>query len=204
MNRNAERRPSSVCRPSKVRFTTLREIVADYRAEYQARAGRELEFFRIQRNFREAISRASLAQGPGGKRLSHQRRIPRATLQESQARLLAAAKELQAATTFEELHEIVREELATLRGIGELTVYDTALRIAAWRRLEPSVVFLHAGTRVGARALGLATTEHHHPLSDIPRALACLKAHEIEDVLCIYKEHLAGLSSLPANLKVRG
>ena len=38
--------------------------------------------------------------------------------------------------------------------IGELAVYDTALRIGARFGLEPEKVYVHAGTRDGAHALG--------------------------------------------------
>jgi hypothetical protein len=34
-------------------------------------------------------------------------------------------------------------------------MYDTALRIGAKLKLFPTKVYLHAGTRLGARALGL-------------------------------------------------
>jgi len=53
-------------------------------------------------------------------------------------------------------------------GIGELAIYDTALRIAAKLRFEPAVVFLHAGTRIGAN-------------ESFSRAM---------DVLCICKDRL--------------
>ncbi|HQM80509.1 MAG TPA: hypothetical protein PLX02_02700 [Syntrophorhabdaceae bacterium] len=72
-------------------------------------------------------------------------------------------------------------------GIGELAVYDTALRIGAFLRIEPSKVFLHAGTRTGARALGLETSAEFLEVSSVPSEFQVLKPSEIEDVLCIYK-----------------
>ena len=50
---------------------------------------------------------------------------------------------------------LVERELMGIRGIGVLTVYDVATRIAAHLDLEPARVYVHAGTAEGARALGL-------------------------------------------------
>ena len=126
---------------------TLRDIVAEYQSEYQQHSEDKLEFFRVQRNLADAISSASLAQGPGGKRLAHQRRIPAAVLEEARMRLLEVMNRLKTAGTFAELHQIVGDELRDIRGIGKLTIYDTALRIASWRRVEPEQVFLHGNCR---------------------------------------------------------
>jgi hypothetical protein len=53
-------------------------------------------------------------------------------------------------------------------GIGELAVYDTALRIGARLGLEPAKVYLHAGTRAGAKALGLAYGGRTIELAELP------------------------------------
>jgi hypothetical protein len=57
-------------------------------------------------------------------------------------------------------------------------------------------VYLHAGTRAGARALGLnwrATTLAVH---DLPAELRVLAPHEIEDCLCIFKNNFEKPSSI--------
>jgi hypothetical protein len=163
-------------------------VVRHYRAEFQADAARELRFFAIQRSFEDAISKAAMAQRPDGKRFSHQRRIPKSALEESRRRLLRARSRLANATDFDTLLKIIEDTIGPIHRIGKLTVYDTALRIAAWRRLEPEVIYLHAGTRVGARALGLAYREGVIALKELPAPLRRLSAREIEDVLCIYKD----------------
>jgi hypothetical protein len=163
-------------------------VVRHYRAELQADAARELRFFAIQRSFEDAISKAALAQRPDGKRFSHQRRIPKPALEESRRRLLRARSRLAKATNFDALLKIVEDTIGPIHKIGKLAVYDTALRIAAWRSLEPEVVYLHAGTRSGAQALGLAYREGTIALKELPPPLRRLSAREIEDVLCIYKD----------------
>jgi hypothetical protein len=75
-------------------------------------------------------------------------------------------------------------------GIGELTVYDTALRIGAHFGLEPERVYVHAGTREGARALGFENRRTTIDMNELPEPLQRLSAREAEDMLCIYKHSL--------------
>ena len=169
---------------------TLPDIVADYIRCCRESAEHEQRWFIIQRTFEEAVSRAALAVGPSGKRLSHQRRIPQSVLAESRRRLVASLPALSKAQSFEALHETVAAIIGPIPGIGELTIYDTALRISAKLQLEPTVVFLHAGTRAGALRLGLSVSRKFIPVAEFPRAFQKLKPREIEDVLCIYKGEL--------------
>jgi hypothetical protein len=81
--------------------------------------------------------------------------------------------------------------------IAVLTViYDTAHRIGSKLRLSPECVYLHAGTAEGARFLGIDTKEEFIPKVSLPIELQKLEPHEIEDLLCIYKEELRQLLRL--------
>ncbi len=162
-------------------------VVEDYVRDHQRNAERERRWFAVQRSLRAAVEIAALAESPSGKRLSHQCRIPARVLEESRARLLRRLRELNRATSFEELHELVSAAIRPIRGIGELAVYDTALRIGAYLRLEPSKIFLHAGARAGARSLGLDVSKGVLEVSQLPAELRVLSPRELEDVLCIYK-----------------
>jgi hypothetical protein len=172
----------------------LRAIAADYVRRHRRDASRELEYFRNRRLLRtdeDAISRAALAQLPSGKRHSHQRRIPRAALQESRRRLLDNLPGLRQAESFDELFELITTLIQPIPRIGLLTVYDTAVRIGARFGLVPSKVYLHAGTRTGAKALGLDVRAGTLELAQLPAELRTLSAREIEDLLCIYKGEFA-------------
>ncbi len=59
------------------------------------------------------------------------------------------AAQVEVAETFPELIGILRK--ARIKGVGELTVYDTAVRIAAARGIDVDAVYLHAGTRRGVK-----------------------------------------------------
>jgi hypothetical protein len=175
-------------------LSSLEAIARDYVACYRARAAEELDFFAKQPSFVEAIRKAGLAEGKGGRRFAHERRRTPQVLQECARYLVAAAPELRRASSFEIVHDVVRREIRGISGIGHLTVYDAALRIAAWLKLEPARVYLHAGTRVGARHLGLDGKAESLSVRDLPAPLRVLRPHELEDVLCIYKDDFGRLA----------
>jgi hypothetical protein len=162
--------------------------VRDYLGRIGDGGDEERAFFAGLPTFQAAVRAAALAQDDRGKRLSHQRRIPGRVLRECASALDDALPRLRRAATFEDLHDVVREEIGGVRGVGELMVYDTALRIAAHRGLEPARVFLHAGTRVGARRLGLDGRAESLAVADLPAPLRRLRPYQVEDVLCIYKD----------------
>lgn len=82
------------------------------------------------------------------------------------------------------------EAIGSIRGVGELLVYDTALRIGAKLELMPDRVYLHSGTRRGARSLGLPFKMRLISIAELPVPLRSLKQHEVEDCLCIFKDLL--------------
>jgi len=186
----------------------LRAISRDYVARHRERADRELRFFADLTTDEEAVSRAALAQLPSERRPGqynrhpHQYRIPGRVLEESRTRLIANISRLRAARTFDDLLRMVAEIIGPISGIGELAVYDTALRIGARFNLFPKKVYLHAGTRDGARAVGLAAEGESVEMEEIPEPLRGLTPREVEDVLCIYKAQIVarayGVGSTPA------
>jgi hypothetical protein len=173
--------------------TTLAGVVSAYRRDYRPRARAELDYYANLPSLREAVSRAARAERPDGKRHDHQTRIRRRALQEA-LRILGGAS-FRAYTNFHDLHEFLSQTIGTIPGVGELMVYDTALRIGAKLGLEPEVIYLHRGTRDGAGALGLDVTRPFIELPALPGALRSLRPHEIEDCLCIYKNELRALAT---------
>jgi hypothetical protein len=141
---------------------------------------------------------AALSKLPGGKRHPHQRRIPARVLQQAADALTNANLSV---ATFDDLHQAVRTTIGDIRGIGELAVYDIACRIGAYLGLEPDQVYLHAGTREGARALGFRGTTIRK--NELPIAFRQLSPGEIEDCLCIYKTELRRLAAYGASTSSR-
>lgn len=177
----------------------LRSVVDHYIRKFRRGDSAELASFRREPTLVAAVARAALAEEPStpdapGRRYPHQYRLKRVHLETAQSRLLARVVELEAANTFDAIFEVVEKSVGNLEGIGELYVYDTALRIGAKKSMLPEKrVYLHTGTRDGARALGLNVAGKKFLLVfDLPTELRRLPAHEIEDVLCIYKAYFAG------------
>ncbi len=173
------------------RLGSLDAIIADYLANYSDNADRELQFYRRQRTFEEAVKHAALARLPSGKRANHQRRLSTSTLNSAWAALMQC--EFNTCHNFHDLFCLIKDAVQPIHGIGELYVYDTALRIGAFLQLVPDRVYLHAGVRVGARALGFSGGDFIL-CSDLPTEFTALQPHEIEDCLCIYKRDLEKLN----------
>lgn len=169
---------------------TLDEIVSDYIREYRDRARAEMRFFEIQRSPSAAIRKAALCELPSGKRHPHQRRIPGALLEQVEGRLQGIGRKLSKAADFAALYRAVDDEIGGIKGIGALTVYDIAHRIGAHFRKSPDRVYLHAGTRAGARVFDISGDSFDPNI--LPKPFSRLAPSEIEDCLCIYKDELRG------------
>jgi len=169
---------------------TLARVVGDYVKHCRARAHAERIHY-AGLSLRDAVRLAGLAQTQDCRRFSHQRRIRRAVLRRSSELLVRGLANLKASRDFDDLYARIRATVGHLRGIGALTLYDTANRIAGRLKLEPTRVYLHAGTLDGARALGLSTDEEVLEMSAVPREFRRLRPREVEDAFCIFKERIA-------------
>ncbi|ELV8853684.1 hypothetical protein QNE68_003933, partial [Vibrio fluvialis] len=109
--------------------------------------------------------------------------------------LAVKEQSLSEAKSFDEVYEIV--ESCRVAGFGELSIYDAAVRISAYLGFKPTQVFLHAGTRIGARYLeekGLLDEDLSQndtlPLSDFPQPIQKLDALQLENFLCSFKDEI--------------
>jgi hypothetical protein len=130
----------------------LQCIVRSYVRDCRPGAKDELNWFRGQRTLSSTIRFAALAIDSKGKRFSHQRRLSKTTLQGACCSLLRNESKIRLCKDFDELHTLLDSLLHRTKGVGELYIYDTALRIGAKLGFLPTKVYLHAGTRVGVRA----------------------------------------------------
>jgi hypothetical protein len=174
------------------RLETLDDVVADYRARHR-RLPETLAWFAGLPSLSEAVRMAGLARDARGRRFAHQTRMQQSLLARCAAALRRRLGELEAAPTFAALYETVDRAIGGMHGVGRLCVYDTALRIGAHRGLAPELVYLQAGARDGARALGFDGSRTTLEPRELPGALARVPAHEAEDILCIHKDVLRRL-----------
>lgn len=168
--------------------SSLDDLVSRFIRYNRQDSAKDLRFFASQRTLKDTVAKAALAKLPGGRKHSHQYRIPSASLNEAKERLLKT--DLSRAKSFDELHEIVKEIIQDIHMIGALTIYDTAHRIGAYLGLRPDKVYLHRGTLAGAQALGLNCSSGTLKVTELPAPLRRLSPDEIENFLCIYKGDL--------------
>jgi hypothetical protein len=174
-------------------------VVNDYMARYAEGANWELEWFASLPSIDTALRHAALANDWRGKRFSHQCRLAPATLKLAYNRLRARIHDLAIAESFRQLHSQIVRFAGSIDGIGELYCYDTALRVGARLKLFPAEVFLHRGARVGAVRAGLAVSSVESISKEqLPAPLNRLPSHQVEDILCIYKDIFAGARSIRA------
>ncbi len=169
---------------------SLRAIVDAYIRRFRPQAKRELDFFGEQPTLLLAIENAAMAVNANGKMFHHQRRLGKASLQQARNILVAHANAMEGVKDFDELISLVDALLAPVPGIGELYIYDTSLRIGSKLHMFPEYVYLHRGTRAGARALGKSGKERFLEVNSLPPEFQALEPHEIEDALCIFEDVL--------------
>ena len=156
--------------------------------------------YRETTDFKAAVKSAILAEDLVGKahrqggeirinRHGHQRRIEKVAIDEVRRQLKPG--KLENAKSFDELYDRVYKICRDIHGIGPLYIYDAALRIGARLKLNPSRVYLHAGALDGAKALGMEVKNSPLPVAAFKAPIQKLKPHEIEDFLCIFKNHLS-------------
>ena len=130
---------------------------------------------------------------PGGKRHPHQWRIPGASLRKATAVLIR--EDFSGIGDFEQLLQFIDAQIRPIHMIGDLAIYDIAQRIGAYLGIEPDDVYLHAGTKQGATAIGLGRGRNKLGINEFPEEFRRLSASEIEDCLCIYKDSLKRLNA---------
>ncbi len=173
------------------KFDNLKEIISDYIEHYRPIAETNFLIFKNLDSLKDAVAFVGSAKCPVcGKKFGHQRRIPSKILDNAKLKLLDLLIQIQNCHDFEELIWLLENNIKE-SGIGDLTIYDMALRIGDRLGIEPMVVYLHAGTKRGAKTLKINIKRKFFYPSELPDEFKELSVREIEDCLCIYKDHLA-------------
>lgn len=166
------------------------ERLADRYHRYVAlHPDRQLAFCVAQPTFPAAVAVAARSIDHRGKIHGHQCWIGAAALDAFAPLLIPIIPQLEAAESFDEIYSLI-ESIAPY-GIGDLTIYDTACRIAAYRDKPPTKVYLHCGARDGAeKLLGPLRRRKFIEVTEIPLPLQQLglTPGQLEDILCIYKK----------------
>lgn len=145
------------------------------------------KFYQNIATIEDVIKYASKGVTPDLLKHPHQRRIPNSVLNKFSNKLLKKKKEIQEVKNFESLYLIIGNN--KIKGIGDLTVYDTTLRIGFYLKIYPTKLFVQAGSKVGY--MRLVNVSHvSNPVANIciPELLRNIKKYHLENFLCIYKK----------------
>jgi hypothetical protein len=168
---------------------SLAKVIAEF-LDQDGRCPRdEVKTFRGL-TIKDAVSKAALAVDENGELFIHQwhffnhLNVPR----QAELLLLESIGEIESCRDFDSLHEIIKSKLQ-ISFAGELYWYDTAFRIGISMGVYPEKVYLHAGTKKGAKTLGLyqvgkKVLEISELVKQYPE-FAKMKPYQIEDFLCI-------------------
>lgn len=189
--------------PPRQPLTSLEAIVEDFQWRYvdRLKTDQVIEWCRIAPDFPTAVVRAVEARAENGKHHNHQSKVDITARRKFGRKIIRAAQAGRVPLhNFDAMHDWMNEN--RLPGVGPVTVYDTAIRVAAYVEIEPTSVYLHAGVRQGLRALADAlvrtrNTDYIHvldprgskiPVKWFPEPLNKMKADDVEDILCTYRE----------------
>lgn len=167
---------------------TLQTIVEHYVANVRERACERLAYYAEQPSLAHALEVVASWRDHDNRVEAHQRRLKRDVKREASERIRAL--DIRQAMTFEAVFQAVEQALGDIRGLGQLAIYDVSLRLAAVLGLPPERVYLHCGSRKGARALGIRSRERSLSVDRFPPELRRLHGWEIENLLCVYADEL--------------
>lgn len=144
-----------------------------------------------------------VAPSPNGRRIgtrckSHQKRIPAEAYPVFEKRLVANSRRINKTADFENLHRCVAEQALGqngIHGVGDLMVYDVALRIGLWmgEAFHPQQIYLHAYPLKSAKLIFHRKVRGRLRKSEFPAPFQKLSCIEIENFLCLYHKEICHL-----------
>jgi hypothetical protein len=166
----------------------MKDLVLEYFIYHHQSFENELSFFRYHLNFDKVLEHAILSKGEKNKKFGHQRRIKEAVLNNTYERIVKDSSKILKAKTFEAIYEIIDKN--KLPGFNQLCCYDSALRIAEYRKIPVKHVYLQAGSLKGAKKLCKIIGKRFIDKNLLPEPLSKMDEKTIEDFLCVMKKRL--------------
>lgn len=176
------------CNNSKIGFIDFNSLVDKYINTYRKCNEPRTKDFNKIKNLDEVIHNTALALDFNGNRLEHHRRRQKDVLELSEKILLNNKGKIASCKDFHTLRYLIQHLLSDVKWLGELYWYDTAFEIGLYLNLFPEYIYLHCGTRDGARNLGLNYRKEYLTKDELPKELSALEPYELENFLCIYKD----------------
>jgi hypothetical protein len=167
----------------------LERIIKHYKLKSKRQIDSLILFTMTQKTLKDAIEVASKSFDENNKVHFHQRRVEKPELNNFAERLFSREGEINVAKTFDDIYEIINSEKNEY--ITELTVYDVAQRIGAFKNINPDKIYLQSGTKVGAEnLLGKLGDSKFLMREDLPSPFqrSDFTLADIEEILFQYKD----------------
>lgn len=183
----------------------LNPLINDYIQTKKREEDDFLNYYTLKYNYDDLLKRALVGTDERGKKHSHKYRIKNDVYPRIRQYLHPLENMFNKCSTFDEVLNLVygvrKSPLGT--GFGALSVYDTALCLAANKKLYPNEIHLHAGANEGAENLfskkelrkmvSYFNGDKEFPflyLNQLPKPFKQLQPHHIENFFCTYRSEL--------------
>lgn len=166
----------------------LGALVTDYLCHYENMYKSEKLWWAESSTWEKALERAWKSILENGKMHSHQCHVAH-KLPEGLKIALEANVQPDEFTDFHQLYSWIKSITTCVKGLGDTTTYDVAQRLGVWMKMQPELVYLHAGAAKGAKKLGIEGESV--PLSNFPDEIQRLGSTHVERFLCKYKDEIA-------------
>ena len=167
----------------------LERIIKHYKLKSKKKTDSLILFSMTQKTLKAAIEIAAKSVDENDKLHFHQRRVEKQELQSFAERLIEKENNIDSAGTFDELYAIIDSEKKEY--ITDLTVYDVAQRIGAFKKIYADKIYLQSGTKVGAEnLLGNLSNAKFLMREDLPLPFQRpdFTLADIEEILFQYKD----------------
>jgi len=108
--------------------------------------------------------------------------------------------DIKAVENFDDLYDIIKECSAAKRQFGQLSIYDSAVRIGAFLGIKPDFVYIHTGVRAGVAVLeekgytnNQLSNRNYAPLKEFPVEMHEMTEISAENFSCKSKEEFKKL-----------
>jgi hypothetical protein len=193
--------------PPRENLTSLESLIRDWLwRESTLNRDTVTSMCREAASLEEAIWLATDSIGQNGKMYPHQVKV-RKSSRDALAVTMSRKLRPRRLSGFHDLFLFTRDNAPW--GIGELTIYDVALRVGAYLNLEPKRLYLHTGVRAGITSLADAARVRISVKAswlippDIPwRFEDYMTWDDTEDFLCTYRNVFGTIADHTLNGKI--
>lgn len=179
-------------------FKSLEEAILHWKSRFAGKASERerrdtvIDWCKKAPNFKTAVKRAVASRRENGKMFPHQSKVTEKA-RTAFGDAILARNNLRDVKDFDKLHDRLETIAMDIAGIGPVTIYDVAVRIAGFLKVPVKSLYLHAGVRIGWFRLFDRRSPRllRVPREQLPEALTKhLDTDSIEDFLCGYRVHL--------------